>query len=277
MRIPRIPTCISPRHPWQGRHRRASCGQAMIELYFIILLFFFIAIMVYEIAITYHNFNVVNNALKQGAWLAGMGAPDEDVLQVIANADTQIAKSLFFKHQVSNLAIEVCVLTPSGEIQIAPTSKDIYLSPGSATRAAYIWRACGNNIRIGCQYKVAFSSLFFGADPVFSISVYLGTSQVIAARNDEDQDGLVDLYEPELFTGMLKETWVPFSHRDNGRSDLQIDSAANVDGDQFSDLNETGLMVYDYDNDGWADNQDPDTGHNAMRHPILGGNKAVMP
>ena len=249
-------------------------GQALIELYFCFVLFFFIAVLTFESSIVFHNFNVVNNALKQSVWRACMGASNEDIIQALTDADTQMARSAFFKHRVSDWGLYVWVPTASGHINIAPTStsKDANFSGGSSNMAAYIYRAQDNDIRVGVKYHVSFTSPFFGSTPVFSIPVNLTESMAVIARNDEDRDGLVDLYEPELFQALLGEAWTPLSHRDNGVPDM---ANTDIDSDGIADSNEVGTALFDFDNDGWLDRHDPDT--NSIRHPVFGGNKVTIP
>ncbi|RMH58501.1 MAG: pilus assembly protein [Candidatus Hydrogenedentota bacterium] len=264
--------------PRRGIETRSlsESGQALIELYFAIILFFFVSIALFEIAVVYHNVNTVNNALKQGAWVASMGGTDEDIAAAISDADTQVIHSSFFDHYVTNFAITVWTMTPTGEVQIAPQAitHDGGLSPGRPDRAAYVYRAQGNNIRLGVDYTAGFVSPFFGAEPVFKIDVPLVASQAIIAENDDDRDGLVDLYEPELFIGMADwpdTQWMPIDHMDSGVSDK---ASANIDGDTYADAVEQGFALYDYDNDGWIDRNDPND--NLLKHPVIGGQKITL-
>lgn len=263
------------RQPMQRRKKQA--GQALIELYFIILFMFFLAIGAYEVTILYHNFNVVENALKQAVWKGALGADDITIAQTIANADEAMGHSAYFWHRVSNFGVSVWVPTPDGrEIFIAPqeASRDGAFTGGTGSRAAYIYRAFNMNLRVGVTYHVAFSTLWFGTANVFAFSVPLTKSQPILARNDEDRDGLVDIYEPELFTQLLGEdTWVPYDHLDNGVSDAL---STDDDGDGISDYLEEGNANYDFNNNGILDPEDPGVGNNMLRHPIIGGNAASI-
>lgn len=254
---------------------RGRKGQALIEIYFVVVLMLFIAVTLYEISIMYHNFNVVNNALKQAAWLASLGAPNEDIFAAVANADDQMGGSAFLGHYTKNFGLSVWVPMNGKEVEIAPnsSSKDVYFSGGQPNVAAYLYRAADNNVRVGFTYVVGISMMFFGTDPVFKVELPLTESMSIMAQNDEDWDGLVDLYEPELFRCIRNEdTWVAVSHRDNAISDK---ASTNIDGDTNTDDVEASFSIYDYDNDQWMDRNDNDT--NLMRHPIIGGRKVVLP
>ncbi len=267
----------------QIRSRKSSRGQALIEIFFVVLLFFFVGLMGYETAVLYYNVNQVNNALKQAVWVASMGATDEEIITFVTDVDSWLLKSAFMEHIVDDFAIEMWVQTPTGEVNIAPTALDANFTPGTfnpatARRAAYIWRAQGLNIRLGLNYKIGYVSPYFGATPVFMVNIPLAASQPVIARNDEDHDGLVDIYERELwvqYSGTIG--YIPLSHTDtwvNSATDTTSDKFRyDVDRDGRADTSteEMGFGMYDYDNDGILDPFDPGTNHNWMRHPKLGG------
>lgn len=260
--------------------RRAEQGQALVELAFVILLFLFVAMMGFETGVVFHNINVVSNALKQGAWVASRGAQDEMIMQVVSDCDSFMMKSAWFDHRTENFSIEVYGHDTTGqEFQIAPTQWDAFLSPNSTTRAAYVWRAKDMNIRIGLRYVCGYVAPFMSADPMFRISLPLVASMPIAARNDEDRDGLADLYERELFLGLRTavapdNVWMGYNHTDTGIYDPATASDRfnyDVDRDDIPDSAEAGHSRYDYDNDGFLDAFDRGSGNNALRHPVIGG------
>lgn len=267
--------------------REGRRAQALIEIFFVTVLFMFVGMMGYEGGVMYHNVDVVHNALKQAAWVASMGAQDPDIEPIIADCDTQLLSSVFFDHLVSDFKIEVFVPTPDGLQLYAPTSSDKFLTGGETdpatgqyTRAAYVWRAFNMNIRLGLTYKFGYVSPYFGATPVSILSIPLSASQPITARNDEDRDGMVDIYEPEIFNGMFMMSWAAENHTDSTLYGAALKSDKvnlDIDGDQLLDTSEVGFGMYDYDNDGHLDNID--IGQNLMRNPILGGGKPklVMP
>lgn len=271
------------------RGRRRASGQAIIEVAFSMILFLFIALLVYEGSIVIHNLNVINNCLKQAAWIGAMGAPDDDIMSAIASSETQLAKSGFFACRASDFGITVWTQTPTGEIQLAPgnASNDWNFSPGAPNRAAYIWRANNYNLRVGLKYYIAYSSTLYGVNPIFSFHVDLVSSQTIMGRNDEDRDGMVDLYEPELWCGNLGGgnfylwgyTDTPLSHRDRGTSDTH-GFGLDIDGDGLQDLFESNEAHYDFSiasGVGWMDKFDPDTPNNRLRNPLIGGEAVVLP
>jgi hypothetical protein len=270
------------RNPQVSIRNRRSRGQALVELFFVILLFIFVGMMSYETGVMYYNVNQINNALKQAVWAASLGASDEEIIDIITNSDTSLLQSVFFDHYISNFAIEVWVQNPAGEFDIAPTPNDHLLSPGTFNastrrRAAYIWRAQGLNIRLGLNYVAGYVSPYFGAAPVFKIDLPLSASQPIIDRNDEDHDGLVDLYEPEMFVGVLGLPWIPFCHTDSGIGAVSDLYAYDRDQDDIPDTVEEGYAMYDFDNDGLLDVYDPGSTNNRLRHPRLGGNPVVWP
>jgi Flp pilus assembly protein TadG len=259
-----------------------SAGQALVEIFFVILVFMFVGMMAYETGVMYYNVNQINNALKQAVWAASLGATDEEIIDTITNTDTSLLQSVFFDHYITNFAIEVWVQNQAGEFDIAPTAGDALLSPGTfnaatARRAAYLWRAQGLNIRLGLNYVAGYVSPYFGATPVFKIDLPLSASQPIIDRNDEDHDGLVDLYEPEMFASVLNLPWIPFCHADSGANAVSDPYAYDRDQDNIPDTVEAGYGMYDFDNDGILDVYDPGAGQNRLRHPRLGGNPVAWP
>jgi len=247
-------------------------GQALIEVFFVILFFFFFGVMAYETGIMYYNVNQVSNSLKQAVWLASIGATDDEIMETIAEMDDALFRSAFFDHTIDNFAIEVWVPAQSGDYHIAPTANDWRLTPGSSTRAAYLWRAHGMNVRIGLRYRAGYVAPYFGTHVLNLITINLVQSQPVLVRNDEDFDGLVDLYEPELFRHALvgDATHIALSHTDSfvrGSDFVGYD----LDGDNTPDTAEAGLSMFDFNNDGILDPFDPGPGRNLLRHPRLGG------
>jgi len=254
--------------------KRTKFGQALIEIIFVVLLFMFIGMMVYETGILYYNVNMVSNSLKQAVWLASLGATDEEIINVITAVDEHLLKSVFMEHQVSDFALEVWAKTPGGEYDIAPLVSDDQFSPGTYNastrrRAAYIWRAQGLNVRLSLNYKIGYVSPYFGATPVILVTMPLSASQAVMVRNDEDHDGLVDLYEPELFLPR-EGTYTALCHTDSGGVSDKL--AYDIDNDAVPDTDESGFSMYDYDNDYTLDIYDAGSGQNMIRHPNLGGN-----
>lgn len=269
---------------------RSRSGQALIEVFFIVILFIFVGIMAYETGVMYYNVNAVSNSLKQAVWLASGGATDEKIMAAVADVDTYLMKSALFEHRIENFGIEVWIQSPGSntEYNIAPTSCDNQLSPAPfpvvaaiPTRAAYVWRAHNLNIRVGLTYRAGYVAPYFGAAPTFLINLPLTASEPITARNDEDRDGLVDLYEQEFFS-LAYTTWPPlalaaagpwpgrpFHHTDSVAKNTD-DLDSDIDGDGLANYvaAESGVFMFDRDNDGISDVLDPKSGH--LRHPRLG-------
>lgn len=271
---------LARRVPPHSAPRASRRGQALVELSFVVVIFMFVGMMGYETGVMYHNVNAVENGLKQAAWMASMGAQDEAIMATIANVDTYMMKSAWFDHRTEKFSIEVYIHDTNGaEFQIAPTQWDLYLTPAAANRAAYIWRANGMNIRMGLTYVAGYVAPYMGAEPLFRISLPLVASMPIAARNDEDMDGMVDLYEQELFVGVrtgvgVDSGWIAQCHRDTGwySSSTASDRLnADIDGDSVSDMSEAGYSRYDYNNDGLIDPWNRGPSNNLSRHPIIGG------
>lgn len=281
----------------------------MIEVMFIVILFIFVGVMTYETGILYYNVNAVSNSLKQAVWLAAGGAPDEQIAKAVQDADSLLLKSALFEHRADNFGVEVWLQPPGSktEINIAPTQCDHNLTPGrgatdiGTTKSAYVWRAHGLNIRVGLTYRAGYVAPFFGASPTFIVNMPLSQSEPITARNDEDKDGLVDLYEKELFaleSAGEHASWLPGRHRDNSASlsrtspafaNATDDIAYDVDGDGIADTSgladpldltgatidtEAPVRMYDFDNDGITDALDH--GQNLLRHPRIGGNPLTV-
>jgi hypothetical protein len=265
---------------WGSSFRK---GQALIEIFFVILFFFFFGVMAYEAGIMYYNVNQVSNALKQGVWLASIGATDDEIMDVISNVDRSLFRTVFFDHKIENFAIEVWVPTSGGEHNIAPTANDWRLTPGSSRRAAYLWRAHGMNVRMGLTYKAGYVSPYFGTNALTLIEIALVQSQPVLVRNDEDIDGMVDLYEPELHLNQTVvgqttgyDTYVALSHTDSKARGSDF-TGTDIDGDGIADMNEAGLMMYDFNDNGILDPFDPGAGNNLLRHPRIGGRPANWP
>jgi hypothetical protein len=233
----------------------------------------------------YYNVNQVSNALKQGVWLASIGAPDDEIMEAISNVDQALFRTVFFDHKIEDFAIEVWASTPTGEVNIAPTANDWRLTPGSRTRAAYLWRAHGMNIRMGLTYKAGYVSPYFGTNALTIIEIPLVQSQPVLIRNDEDRDGLVDLYEPEFHLNQTVigqqagyDTFVALCHTDSkARGSDFIGTDIDGDGRLDSSDSEAGLMMYDFNNDGVLDYRDPGVGRNLLRHPRIGGRPVNWP
>jgi len=278
-------------------------GQALIEVFFIVVLFIFVGIMGYETGLLYYNVNTISSTLKQAAWAAAAGATDDEIFDLIEEADEILLKSALFEHHIENFAIEVwfqpVTLNTSrtaaaavAAYSIAPTPCDTQLSPGSANRAAYVWRAQGYNIRVGLTYRAGYAAPYFDASPTFLINLPLSASEVINARNDQDRDGLADIYEPELFELMRfndpagyaawlqvpvgTNGWRPFVHTDSP-SHQTDDSDTNLDGDGVLDAvaSEAGIGLFDFNNDGVEDKFD--RGNNLLVHPRIGRNDYSLP
>lgn len=254
------------------QHSSFKRGQALIEIFFVILFFFFFGVMAYESGIMYYNVNQVSNSLKQAVWLASIGATDDEILETVAAMDRALFRSVFFDHTIDNFAIEVWVPTAGGDVHIAPTANDRRLTPGSARRAAYLWRAHGMNVRLGLRYRAGYVSPYFGAQALNIITINLSQSQPMLMRNDEDHDGLKDLYEPELFRNPLvgDATHIALSHTDSAARGSDFISP-DLDGDNRPDTAEVGLAMYDFNDNGFLDPFDPGRGRNWLRHPRLGG------
>ncbi len=258
-------------------NRRA---QALIEVFFVTILFIFVGVMGYEGGVMYHNVDVIHNSLKQAVWVASMGAQDEDIMPIIADADTQLLRSVFFDHMASGFTITVWIPTPTGLQLYAPTSSDKFLtggatdpSTGEISHAAYVWRAFNMNIRIGLNYKFGYYSPYFNAMPTNILNLPLSASQPITASNDNDFDGMVDLYEREVYSGLMGLAWTAMSHTDN----INYASDAvntDIDRDGVADNTEIGFGMYDYDNDGFLDNIDDNT--NLLRNPRIGDSTPAL-
>jgi len=276
---------------------RSRSGQALIEVFFIVILFIFVGVMAYETGVLYYNVNTVSNSLKQAIWRAAVGAPDEEIMAAISDADAFLMKSALFEHRVEDFGIEVWIKPQNSAIEqnIAPTPCDNLLSPAAAIkagdpwprRAAYVWRAHNLNIRVGLTYRAGYVAPYFQAAPTFLINLPLTASEPITARNDEDRDGLVDLYEQELFerwrqlspatyaaptafTTSASNQWRAYVHTDS-RAHFTDDMDTNIDADSILDAAEgPGIRPYDFDNDDITDMLDPK--QNFLRHPRLGGN-----
>jgi hypothetical protein len=105
----------------------------------------------------------------------------------------------------------------------------------------------------------------------------------VLVRNDEDIDGMVDLYEPELHLNQTVvgqttgyDTYVALSHTDSKARGSDF-TGTDIDGDGIADMNEAGLMMYDFNDNGILDPFDPGAGNNLLRHPRIGGRPANWP
>lgn len=197
----------------RARFRR---GQALIEATVAIVLFIFIGIMGYEAAVLQHNLTLIQEAVRESAWVAARGGNDAVVMEMVSDAGTRLITGAFMSHAAFSFAMEVWTDTYGAyslpwSAMIAPTydvTVDSTLSPGSRDRAAYLYRTQGMTIRIGVAYTMVVGAPFFGTFEPFKVRIPITASEPIVVRNDEDRDGMVDLYEQEPFArrGMLPQT-----------------------------------------------------------------------
>lgn len=232
MRTPMITRGID-RGP-RARHRR---GQALIEATVGIVLFLFLGLMGYETAVLQHNLTLIQEAVREAAWVAARGGNDAVVQEMIADAGTRLISGALISHAAFSFGVEVWTDTYGASslpwsAAIAPDYANILadstFAPGSQTRAAYLYRAQGMAIRIGVSYTMVIGAPLFGTFQAFKVRVPMTASEPIVVRNDEDRDGMVDLYEQEVFArrGLLPDRWqfgIPAS--------LQVGGWPRPDGD----------------------------------------------
>jgi len=275
-------------------------GQAMVE--FIVVVMFCLIFMIgsYEVGILFHNYTVMSGAMRDAAWATSLGAPDDVVMQLVLDETKNLFVTGFLNYDVSEdigLAIEVWNdnydIAPSPSIWSNHASYNGYwpepwmgnkgdvsgFADKTLRRSEYIFRAEGYNIRVGMVLVIGFYI------PVLQqVSVYRQTvtaSQRIQVKNDLDEDGMVDIYEPEWFWGQKAEgaLWRPYSHRDGAPPNgiylpngyyLDDEDDTDNDGDGTQNNLESSPSYnyrYDYDNDGITDKFD--TG-NRIRNPLIG-------
>lgn len=284
-------------------------GQAIVELLAVVVIFAFVGLAVLETGMLYHNMNVLSNGLKEATWAASYGAHNDKISMIMNDAAEDIVLGAFMMHRSDTF--QVSVWQPGNDTGTVETAIDP-LSPtepvkftghmlvnGRASRAANLYRAEGYSIRLGVTYTVSFFVPLFGSAPLFSARIPLTVSEPIHATNDEDRDGLVDLYEPELLLGAAGLlSYAPLSHLDNGASDTPLASDLDIDGDGRLDIDEDTPVAYgqgisgdratisnwqyDFDNDNenstLVSREDKyekaststDT-QSRLRHPVIGG------
>lgn len=285
-----------------------------------IVLFLFIGIMGYEAAILQHNLTLIQEAVRESAWVAARGGNDAVVQEMISDAGTRLVTGALMSHAAFEFGVEVWTDTYGAaslpwSSAIAPNynavGSDSTFSPGARDRAAYLYRTQGMTIRIGVVYSMAIGAPLFGTFQTFKVRIPMTASEPIVVRNDEDRDGMVDLYEQEVFArrGRMPDVWnyalpsassyggwpqpdagdvyayFPYSHTDSGAYLGGVlvavsDAAANdIDGDGTSGETLIGNFEqydYDYDNDGISDKFDYTASNGAdspqkLMHPVFGG------
>lgn len=282
------------------KKRITNTGQAMVE--FVVVVMFCLVFMIgsYEVGILFHNYTVMSGAMRDAAWAASLGAPDDVIMQLVLDETKNLFVTGFLNYDVDTsvgLAIEVW----NDKYNIAP-KPNIWTNhfgfngywpqpwmcdKGDTTdatrnqllRAEYIFRAEGYNIRVGMVLTIGFYIPVLQQVSVFRQTIT--ASQRIQVKNDLDEDGMVDIYEPEWFWGQKNEAafWRPYSHRDgappggmiffNGRY-LDDEEDTDNDGDGIRNNLEQSPSYeyrYDYDNDGISDKFDTD---NRIRNPLIG-------
>lgn len=304
---------MNSRSPHARRGREG--GQALIELLAVVVIFSFLGIATLEAAVLYRNLNVVSNGLKEATWAAAYGAHDREINRILDDMALNLLGGAFLAYTAESFVIEVH--QPAGdtvrsENYIAPfddlTRDEVFSGGKRNQRAAYLYRAEGMSVRLGLLFEIGYFVPFFGTNQMISVRLPLAVAQPVAVRNDEDRDGLVDLYEPELFVAALGLPWSPLSHIDfndseaadpqdtageNPVSDTPARVWSNIDGDTLYDINDPpgaqGALVifafnYDWNNDGIEDRYEAPAANAAdtrtmINHPVIGGpgQKVVIP
>lgn len=256
---------------WIRSHftKRRESGQAQVEMLFMILFLFAFMIGAYETSILFHNVIVLQSAVRSATWAASLGAPDKEIENIIYTRSANLIPSIFMKTYPEFLAIEIWSDVDNTTINIAPTAYYSSFTPKAKYRAEYIFRATNYNIRVGIPYTIGIHIPIIQQNLTVKLTVL--ESFRIQVQNDEDHDGMVDLYEVEYFQGRRGEgvnpygdplpsaaLWSPRSHNDSS----VLVGSATVDSDQDGKTDykeELGTFQnahFDYDNDDVEDKLD---------------------
>lgn len=252
--------------------RAGPAGQALIELAFMIVILITIVLAIFEITVIYYNNLVVTNAVHQASWAAANGAQDEEIRNILYSKLKEMIATGYMLHDFSPVTIKVYNRENPDYPDVAPgpewTCDELVYSPMKEGEAGYAFRAEGYHLQLALNYRIGISLPFIDFSDVIEFPIV--EEERIMSRNDLDRDGLVDAYEQEWYRAMWSATPIPFSHGDDGYSDIDAPDS-DADGDGFLDDSDSATTAgawwmyakYDRDNDGLEDKYDITWG----RHP----------
>lgn len=286
--------------------RRLRRGQALVEAMVGVVLFIYLGLMGYDIAILQHNLTLIQETTREAAWVGARQGSDERVLEMLEEAGRRLITGAFLTHDARDFGLEVWrsdtwAVTSEAWIMTG-FGADTTFAPGARRHAPHVYRAQGYVLRLGLRYVISLGAPMFGVFRPFTVSIPIVANEPFTVRNDEDRDGLADLYEQEVFAraGLIQSSWrycswpttaagdtmayFPFSHTDSGGYVggyiIAVSDAAsdNIDGDTLSNDLEANLWkhaMYDHDNDGVEDRHDFVASPPAYRDPT--DTKAALP
>lgn len=215
-------------------------GQALVELLFVIIICFILAVGIYEIGALFHNVTVVNKALSSAAGYAAEGARYPRIQQVMVEETENLLSGAFLAQRVSPKGLILEIWNPRTNTKLGASSAgsatyrdqcEEKLIPRRETVTPYLFWARGYSIRVGIEYGIGVYVPFLG--PI-TVDTVLAQSKVVQNQNDTDRDGLSDEWEAEYVDWALDEDgdteWGHPKHRD-GVGFLDSDNNVDVDGD----------------------------------------------